>query len=152
MFMAPSRVEVFSDELTLARLSAAVRWLRRRADILPNRMGVVGWSWGGEQALALAASTPFQACVICDGDVTDDPPIIAGLRGTAVLGVFAGNERIPQKGLPAFQKALSDSQIVYRIKESPVCLMRCRLSAFCLAPTPRSCISSLLCLSSRNRP
>ncbi len=112
----PSQVEVLSDELTLVRLSAAVRWLRRRADVLPDRMGVVGWSWGGEQALALAASMPLQACVICDGDVTDDPPIIAGLRGMAVLGIFAGNERITQKGLPAFQKALLDSQIVHRIK------------------------------------
>jgi dienelactone hydrolase len=111
-----SRVEVLSDEQTLARLSAAVRWLRRRADALPDRMGIVGWSWGGEQALALAASTPLQACVICDGDVTDDPGIIAGLRGTAVLGIFGGNERIAQKGLPAFQRALSDSQIVNRIK------------------------------------
>jgi hypothetical protein len=33
-----------------------------------------------------------------------------------VLGIFAGNERITQKGLPAFQKALSESQIVHRIK------------------------------------
>jgi hypothetical protein len=67
--------------------------------------------------LALAACTPLQACVICDGPVTDDPAIISGLRGTPVLGIFAGNENSARKVVPAFQKALADSHILHRIKE-----------------------------------
>jgi dienelactone hydrolase len=48
------RGESLTDEPTLARLSAAVRWLRRRADLFPDRIGVVGWSSGGGQPLELS--------------------------------------------------------------------------------------------------
>jgi len=45
--------KIFRGEQTLAGLSAAVRWLQRRPDVLPERIGVLGWAGGGEQALAL---------------------------------------------------------------------------------------------------
>jgi carboxymethylenebutenolidase len=102
----------WSDESTLAQLSAAARWLRRRPEVLPQRLGVVGWSRGGGQALALAANRPLQACITCDGPVTDEPAVLAGLRGTPVLGVFAGKgEEVPTR-LPAFCKALERARIL----------------------------------------
>jgi dienelactone hydrolase len=104
-----------ADEATLADLGAAVRWLRRRSDVQPECVGVVGWDRGGGQALALAAATPLQACVLCDGPVSTEPALMAGLRGTAVLGVFSGRNPDAAKTLPAFRKALTNAGIVHKM-------------------------------------
>jgi dienelactone hydrolase len=107
-----------ADETTLAELSAAVRWLRRRPDVWPGRVGVVGWSRGGGQALALAAATPLQACVVCDGPLSDEPALLAGLRGTPVLGVFAGKGE-SARAVPAFAKALDRAGVPHRMVVFP---------------------------------
>ncbi len=104
------------DEQALAELSAAVRWLRRRPDVLPDRVGVAGWSRGGGQALALAASMSLQACVVCDGPLTDDLALLAGLRRTPVLGLFGGNGRTAREEVPAFQKTLSGAVAPPRVR------------------------------------
>jgi dienelactone hydrolase len=106
-----------ADEPALAELSAAVRWLRRRPDVFPDRLGVAGWSSGGEQALALAASTPLQACVVCDSPVSDDAALIAGLRWTPVLGLFPGQNKKLLEALPAFRKSLKDARIIHKLRE-----------------------------------
>jgi dienelactone hydrolase len=100
-----------AGEETLARLSAAVRWLRRRPDVLPERVGVVGCPGAGGRALALAAATPLQACVLCDGPVRTDPALLAGLRGTAVLGIFGGRDEAARAAARAFDRALAEARI-----------------------------------------
>jgi dienelactone hydrolase len=102
-------------ERTLAELSAAVRWLRRCPGVQGDRLGVVGWSWGAEQALVLAANMRLQGCVICDGAVSPDAAAIAALRSTPILGIFGspGPERARAVGL--FQKALADAKIPHQI-------------------------------------
>jgi dienelactone hydrolase len=107
---------VLQDEKTLAEASAAVRWLRRRPDVLPEQLGVAGWSWGGGLALALASATPLQACVVCDRGVAPDPAMLAGLRGTAVLGIFTASE---EKVVPAFRKALQEARLPHKIFTFP---------------------------------
>jgi dienelactone hydrolase len=104
------------NERMLVELSAAVRWLRRRADVWPGSVGVVGWSKGAAQALALAAATPLQACVLCDGSLPNDPSIIAGLRGTPVLILAAGKRGSPSAALTAFRRALTDAHNIHRIR------------------------------------
>jgi carboxymethylenebutenolidase len=99
-----------ADEPTLAELSAAVRWLRRRPDVLPERLGAVGWSWGGVQAVALAATMRLQACVLCDSQVADDQALLAGLQGTPVLGIFAGAGKDADRARSAFRKALGGAR------------------------------------------
>jgi dienelactone hydrolase len=108
--------DALADEQTLAELSAAVRWLRRRPDVPPERLGVVGWSRGGEQALTLAAATPLQACVACDAVVPDDPGLPLGLRATPVLLVLAGNEANARRALPAFHKALAGAPVPPKVR------------------------------------
>jgi dienelactone hydrolase len=101
-----------ADEATLAELSAAARWLRRRPDVLPERVGVVGWGWGADQALALASATPVQACVVCYGSLSDDAALIAGLRTTPLLALVAGADR----ALPAFRRAMDAARMRYRVR------------------------------------
>jgi carboxymethylenebutenolidase len=103
------------DEPLLAKLSAAVRWLRRQPDVMPERIGVVGWSWGGGQALALAASVPLQACVLCYGPVSAEAGVLAGLRRTPVLSIFAAGDDASVQSVRAFRQALISNQIPNKI-------------------------------------
>jgi carboxymethylenebutenolidase len=82
----PSRQ--MAHELALADLSAGVRWLRRRDDVVPHRIGVLGWSAGGAWAWALAAHTGLRAAVNCNGPIVDDPALLGGLRHTGIMGVW----------------------------------------------------------------
>src|SRR5579863_6299588 len=47
-------------ETALAKLGAAVRWLQRRADVFPEKLGVLGWATGTHRALELAAAERLQ--------------------------------------------------------------------------------------------
>jgi dienelactone hydrolase len=96
------------EPATLADLSAAVRWLRGRSEVLPNRLGVVGWDWSGRQVLEFASVTALQACVVCDALLPVEREEMIGLRGTPVLGVYAEGKKA---ALPAFQKHLAALQV-----------------------------------------
>jgi dienelactone hydrolase len=113
--VAPPPGGAHPDEQALAESWAALRWLRRRTDVLPDRVGVVGWSRGGGLALELAAAAPVQACVVCDAPVPEDPALVPRLRGTAVLGLFAGQDSAAQKALPAFRKALAEARLSHKV-------------------------------------
>ena len=108
-----------NEERILAELSAAVRWLRRRPDVYPERLGVAGWSWGGGKALALASATPLQACVVCDGPLSLEPGQIAGLRDTPVLGIFSGPDQARAKEMAGFRTALTVAKIPHHIHVFP---------------------------------
>jgi carboxymethylenebutenolidase len=106
---------IITNEAALAQMSAAVRWLRRRPDVMPDRVGVLGLSEGASQALALASSTPLQACVVCDGVLSPEPALLAGLRRTPLLAIFAGQDESTRHALPTFRKLLADAQIRCKI-------------------------------------
>jgi dienelactone hydrolase len=113
---SPGASSAFANEATLAELSAAVRWLRCRSGVLPNRTGVVGWGWSGGQALVLASATSLQACVVCDAPLPSEPGIVAGLRETPVLGVFAAEDFARRKeAVSAFRRLLADHRTLCNV-------------------------------------
>jgi dienelactone hydrolase len=103
-----------TDEATLAELLAAVRWLRGRSAVLPNRLGVVGWGWSGGQALALASATSMQACVICDASLPTAQSVVVGLRETPLLGLFAGADKPSQRTLAGFRTLVAAQQVPWK--------------------------------------
>jgi carboxymethylenebutenolidase len=108
----PATANRMVRERQLANLSAAVRWLRRRKDVLPKQMGALGWSAGGRWALSLAATEGLEACVVCDGLGSADPAILAGLRHTAVLGISSGAaEFLAIENQAAFHQALESDGV-----------------------------------------
>jgi carboxymethylenebutenolidase len=113
---SPGPAAVLADEPTLAELSAAVRWLRRRPDVLPERVGVVGWSWGADLALALAAATPLQGCVVCHGSPAEDAALLGGLRTTPLLLLVAGKDEAARRSLPTLRKALEGAGILHKVR------------------------------------
>jgi dienelactone hydrolase len=77
-----------------AELSACMRWLRRRPEVLPGRFGVVSLgSLSGRQTLMFASSRQVQACVVCDGFVESYANVLRGLRGTPMLAVYGADDQ-----------------------------------------------------------
>ncbi|HUR79219.1 MAG TPA: dienelactone hydrolase family protein [Thermoanaerobaculia bacterium] len=81
----------------VADLKAAVDYLSSRADVDPQRIGVIGWCMGGGYALSLATSDPRpKATVINYGHLETDAKAITKIQGQ-ILGNFGGADR----GIPA---------------------------------------------------
>jgi dienelactone hydrolase len=117
---AASRAEARNDAAELERpltiLSATIRWLRHRSDVLPGQVGVLGWSKAAEVALELSASCRLQACVICDGSLKVDRASLGGLRGTPVLIITAARNESARKALLRFEDGLRATHIVHRVR------------------------------------
>lgn len=95
-------------------LMSALAWLRKRDDVLPGQLGVVGWGRGGEEALRLAATEALQACVTCDGLLANEQ--IAALK-TPVLAVCARLDGARAQQIEIFRKAVGRSRSPLKIHE-----------------------------------
>jgi carboxymethylenebutenolidase len=74
-------------------MKAAVDWLVARADVDPQRVGVIGWCMGGGYALSLAVSEPrLRAAVVNYGKLVTAPEKVGAIHA-ALLGNFAGADR-----------------------------------------------------------
>ena len=103
-------LEHLADEEPQRRLSDCMRWLRCRAEVLPNRLGVIGFGVSGRQALLFASSRQIQACVICDAATTLTDAERRGLRGTPVLVVHGDDH-----ALNGFASLLNKERITQKI-------------------------------------
>jgi hypothetical protein len=92
-----------------------VRWLRRRDDVLPDRVGALGWSSGGEWALAVAAANGLEAVAACDAGVSLDPTMFVGLRHTAVMGLWSGQaaRELGAERIAELKRALESAGIAH---------------------------------------
>lgn len=76
-----------------AGISAAVTYLADRPDVDPSRIGVVGMSMGGEEAIGAAASDPRIRAVVAEGATgrtnadTSWLSDVYGLRGAVQEGI-----------------------------------------------------------------
>ena len=88
-------------------LEAAFGYLASRPDVKANRIGTVGWCFGGGWALRLATHEPrLAACAINYGELTTDPEAIGAIR-CPVLGNFGAEDQvIPPAKVRAFEAAM----------------------------------------------
>lgn len=103
---------------TLADLRACLAYLQGRADVRMDRIGVLGFCWGGGMTNRLATVAPeLRAAVAFYGRVpkaSEVPKISAHL-----LLIYAGNDRRINQGIPAYRAALDAAGIPYTIKIYP---------------------------------
>lgn len=103
---------------TVADLKAALAYLGGRADVRGDRLGVVGFCWGGGMTNRLATAAPeLRAAVAFYGPVpplSDVPKIKAHL-----LLMYAGNDQWVNKGIDGYKKALDGAGITYEMKMYP---------------------------------
>lgn len=88
-------------------LQSGFVYLAMRKDVLPNRIGSVGWCMGGGLSLQLAIHTPrLAACVVNYGSLPTDPNDIQQIIAP-VLGNFGAEDRgITPADVAAFEKTM----------------------------------------------
>ncbi|HLF15119.1 MAG TPA: dienelactone hydrolase family protein [Bacteroidota bacterium] len=85
-------------------LKAAFDHLRGRKDVIPAKIGSVGWCMGGGYSLQAAVAIPeLSAAVICYGRLVTDSSAIAGI-GASILGIFGARDKgIPEESVLEFE-------------------------------------------------
>jgi carboxymethylenebutenolidase len=88
-------------------LQAAFTYLGTRKEVLPTRIGSIGWCMGGGLSLQLAIHQPhLAACVVNYGSLPTDPNDIQQI-GAPLLGNFGADDRgITPADVNAFEKTL----------------------------------------------
>jgi dienelactone hydrolase len=108
-------------ERALAQLSAAVRWLRRRDDVFPDRMGVLGWNAAARWAVEAGAAAGVEAAVLVDPPLplALDAAMATGLRHTAVLVVrgTANTSLLEGEYLARLRRELESAGIAHQVLE-----------------------------------
>lgn len=116
--LPPTPSPAGARERVLASLTASVRWLRRRQDVFPDRIGVIGWSAAAPWAVELAADQHLQACVVCDSRLPHPlPPALGGQLGeTSILLVngTAGQSPAAAELLTQFEQWFAAAGIDHR--------------------------------------
>jgi carboxymethylenebutenolidase len=104
---------------TTNMLSAA-DYLRTRPYVNPNKVGSIGWCFGGGQSLQLALNDPKLACaVIYYGQPVTDVGQLGKIKA-AIQGVFGeADQSIPMADVDAFKKALRKAEVGYVIYTYP---------------------------------
>ena len=88
-------------------LKAGFDYLASRPDVIPRKIGSVGWCMGGGWSLDLAENEPsLAACAVNYGALPTDANTMARIRAP-VLGNFGALDRgIPPSAVEAFVKAM----------------------------------------------
>ncbi|MCH7495910.1 MAG: dienelactone hydrolase family protein [Candidatus Marinimicrobia bacterium] len=105
--------ETRADPDKLVRnLDAAAKFLRERDDVIGDKIGTMGWCYGGGVVLTYAiGGENHAATAIFYGSLISDPKELKRI-GHDVLGIFAENDRgIPPSDVREFEKALRKAGI-----------------------------------------
>src|SRR6266851_10435141 len=105
------------DTLTLD-LDGTVAYLKTLKAVRSDRIGVIGFCWGGGQSFRYATNNPtLRAFVVCYGPAPDT----AALRRIQAkgLGVYAENDARIDAGLPDLVGALKRTSVSYRYTVYP---------------------------------
>jgi carboxymethylenebutenolidase len=91
----------------LRDLQAAYAFLQARSDVKKDRIGSIGWCFGGRYSLELATKEPtLAAAVVYYGAPPTDPAAIAAIKAP-VLGNFGGDDKGPSPDqVRAFEAAM----------------------------------------------
>ncbi|MEC9476758.1 MAG: dienelactone hydrolase family protein [Planctomycetota bacterium] len=109
------------DQKIAARVIAdAIRYARRNEQIRADRIGTIGWCFGGTWSLNAALSDPgIDACVLYYGRIPTDPETLAAIGGD-VCAVFGKEDpSIPIQQVEAFRTGLKEAKVEHEIHIYP---------------------------------
>lgn len=117
---AMQMVRGLDQKVATAELLSAADYLRSRPFVRDDRIGSIGWCFGGGQSLNLALNDPrLKAAVIYYGQPVTDPKELAKVHA-AVLGVFGEEDQsIPMDRVKALDKALTEAGVKHEIVTYP---------------------------------
>ncbi len=115
------QVSSTSDEQINTDLDAVHTWLTQQPDVLPGKIGVIGFCFGGRSALRYSLHNPngIAATGVFYGMATTDPAELAVLKAP-VLGVFGGADAsIPVSQVQALEHGLQQAGVVNTVTIYP---------------------------------
>ena len=105
------------DRLT-QDLVAAVAHLRSQSFVLADRIGCVGFCFGGGLSINLACAAEVAACVVFYGENPSPIERLGHVQG-AVLGLNGGEDSRINAGLGALVKAMAEHKIDFEMRIYP---------------------------------
>jgi carboxymethylenebutenolidase len=113
---AMALMKAVDPAVALARMRAGVEFLRKDARVQAAKVGVIGWCFGGAQALQLALHEPtLSAAAIYYGKLETDPARLRSVKA-AIIGVFGTRDRsIPQETVDAFERGLTAADVTHEV-------------------------------------
>lgn len=94
-----------NPEEAIAKMQSAVDYLEQNG---AQRVGSIGWCFGGQQSLQISLNEDIDATVIYYGSLVEDPEQLRNLDGP-VLGIFGSEDSsIPVSSVEAFEAGLSE--------------------------------------------
>ena len=112
---ARSLMGSFEQEYWTENMDAAASYLQ--TNHAPERMGSIGWCFGGAQSLNLAlGNDDMDATVIYYGNVVTDPEALSSIDWP-ILGIFAElDQGIPPSQVKEFGDALDEAGVAHEIQ------------------------------------
>lgn len=97
-------------------VDAAYRWLAAQPYVQADRIGVMGFCFGGGTALRYSVGNPqLAATAIFYGQIIADPAQLAAIPGP-VLGIFGGaDQSIPLTEVEALRQGLTEAGVAHEI-------------------------------------
>ncbi len=99
-------------------LVAAVEYLRRQSFVRGDRIGSVGFCFGGGMSINLACSVDLAACVVFYGENPSPIDRVQRIRGP-VLGLYGGEDTRINEGLDELVKAMAEFKKDFEMRIYP---------------------------------
>ncbi len=110
---APPLFQKLDSNSTTVNYIAAVKYLKMHS-LSTGKVGVVGFCWGGEFANQVAVNSPDVIAVVPYYGGQPNSEDVPKIKASLLLHYAGLDERI-NKGIPAFEAALKNSSIDYKI-------------------------------------
>lgn len=108
-----------TPEIVAAYTTGAIGHLRSMKRLEGQRIGVLGFGWGGSAALTAAAGhAEIGACVAFHADTQKAVKVVNTLKAP-VAAIFAGEDAAAVASIAAFEHALKKQQLGHTIKVFP---------------------------------
>jgi dienelactone hydrolase len=110
-----------NQEVWLARAQAALKTLQAQEQVDPDRIGAIGYCFGGTTALVLAASgAPLKAVATFHAGL---PPFTAdqakNIKGRVLINHGADDSFVPKEAIDKFKAALDSAGVKYQFESFP---------------------------------
>lgn len=104
-----------SGDEHVANLLEALKVLKATAGVQADRLGVVGFCFGGGLTWRLATESPELKAAVPFYGPAPDLAKVPNIKA-AVLGIYGGNDARINAGIPALEEALKKANVRYQIK------------------------------------